>query len=68
MTRVTAWEGAHYVPLARRAHELWDELESEISRTLHLRTGGLFVGAPDEGIIAGSRQSALAARAMGSRR
>jgi sarcosine oxidase len=63
VTRVTAWEGAHYVPLARRAHELWDELERESGRSLFLRTGGLFVGAPDEEIIAGSRQSALAARA-----
>lgn len=63
VTRVTAWEGAHYVPLARRAHELWAELEGESGRTLHLHTGGLFVGAPDEEIIAGSRQSALAARA-----
>jgi len=63
VTRVTAWEGAHYVPLARRAHQLWDELERESKRTLHLRTGGMFVGAPNEEIVAGSRQSAVTARA-----
>jgi monomeric sarcosine oxidase len=63
VTRVTAWEGAQYVPLARRAHELWAELEQESGRSLFQRIGGLFVGAPHEEIVEGSRQSALAARA-----
>jgi sarcosine oxidase len=63
VTRITAWEGAQYVPLARRAHALWDELERESGRKLHLKIGGLFVGPPEDRIIAGSRESALAARA-----
>jgi sarcosine oxidase len=58
ITRATAWEGAQYVPLVRRANELWDALEQECKESLRARCGGLFVGFPDEYHVAGSRDSA----------
>lgn len=58
ITRATAWEGAQYVPLARRANELWDALEAESREVLRSRCGGLFIGLPDEYHIRGSRDSA----------
>ena len=54
VTRITAWEGAQYVPLAQRANVLSDLLEKESGMPLRLRTGGLFVGFPHETIIAGT--------------
>ncbi len=58
VTRVTAWEGAHYVPLAQRANALLDVLERESGMPLRLHSGGLFVGFPHETIIAGTLQCA----------
>lgn len=58
VTRVTAWEGATYVPLVQRANALWDELEVHAGSTLRRRIGGLFVGRPEETIIAGTIASA----------
>lgn len=58
VTRVTAWEGAEYVPLVQRANVLWDELEQQCGVVLRRRIGGLFVGRPEETIIAGSIASA----------
>lgn len=40
-------EGGEYVPLLRRAEELWRELESVSSRSLLTKCGGLTIGAPD---------------------
>ena len=54
VTRITAWEGAQYVPLAQRANVLFDLLEKEAGMPLRLRTGALFVGLPYETIIAGT--------------
>jgi sarcosine oxidase len=54
VTRITAWEGAQYVPLAQRANALFDLLEKESGMPLRLRTGGLFIGFPHETIIAGT--------------
>ena len=58
VTRLTAWEGAEYVPLAARANLLWDELEADWGRPLRLRTGGLFIGHAHETIVAGAIASA----------
>lgn len=58
ITRATAWEGAQYVPLVRRANELWDALADEAGAVLRARCGGLFIGHPDEYHVAGSRDSA----------
>lgn len=54
VTRATAWEGAPYVPLAARAHELWDLLEADSGRELRQRCGALLVGEPEEAIVSGT--------------
>ncbi|MFE0876384.1 N-methyl-L-tryptophan oxidase [Streptomyces smyrnaeus] len=41
-------EGASYVPLLRRAQQLWRELETASGRSLLTLCGGLTIGAPDE--------------------
>lgn len=46
--RQTLFEGSEYVPLARRALELWTDLETETGSALFQRTGGLCIG-PDDG-------------------
>lgn len=51
-------EGAAYVPLIRRAWELWRELERVSEQALVERTGGLMIGAPGSEIVAGSLASA----------
>jgi sarcosine oxidase len=44
ITRLAVGEGAAYVPLARRSHELWRELEAASGATLYRRTGALIIG------------------------
>jgi sarcosine oxidase len=56
--RETYFEHPLYVPLVRRAHELWRELE-ELSGTSLMRiNGGLMIGPPDGSVIAGTLRSA----------
>ncbi len=57
--REAYFEHPLYVPLVRRAYELWDELECEAGRTLFHRTGGLMIGPADGAIVAGARRSAV---------
>jgi len=45
ITRLAVGEGAEYVPLARRSHSLWRELELALGETLMLRTGEPMVTA-----------------------
>ncbi len=47
ITRLAVAEGAAYVPLVRRSHEIWRELEAETGETLMLQTGGLIIGEGD---------------------
>jgi|GEM_PF-80576 len=49
VTRQAIGEGDDYVPLARRSHELWREMEAQTGERLMLTTGGLFIGAPGLG-------------------
>ena len=45
-----AWrsrKGQPYVPLVRRSHEIWRELEAQTGETLMLQTGGLIIGEGD---------------------
>jgi sarcosine oxidase len=51
------------VPLARRANALWADLERTSGLTLRETVGGLFIGQPDDEIVARSRVSAIAAGA-----
>ena len=56
--RLAYFEDPAYVPLLRRAYELWRRLESDASRRLLQMTGGLMIGAPDSAVVAGSLRSA----------
>ena len=56
--RETYFEHPLYVPLVRRAHELWLELEKESGVSLMTITGGLMIGPTDGSIVSGSLRSA----------
>jgi sarcosine oxidase len=56
--RETAFEHARYVPLARRAYELWRRIEVDSESSLLHVTGVLFVGPADGPIVAGTLASA----------
>jgi sarcosine oxidase len=57
--RLAYFEHPSYVPLLRRAFELWRALEADSGqRVLHV-TGGLDVGAPGGEVFEGSRRSCL---------
>src|SRR5580658_6170326 len=56
--REAYFEHPLYVPLARRAYELWHELEQQSGRKLLRQTGGLMLGAPDGALVRGAQRSA----------
>ena len=51
ITRLAAGEGASYLPLVRRSHALWRELEALSGERLMQRTGGLIIGPRDGGTV-----------------
>src|ERR1700737_1056022 len=56
--RMAYFEHPNYVPLLRRAYELWEQTEAAANtRLLHL-TGGVFIGPPGGDLVAGSLRSA----------
>jgi sarcosine oxidase len=57
--REAYFEHPLYVPLVRRAYELWAELEGEAERPLFHRTGGLMIGPEDGALVSGARRSAI---------
>src|SRR6266852_7310358 len=56
--REAYFEHPLYVPLVRRAYELWAALEIEAGRSLFRETGGLMIGKPDSAVVAGATRSA----------
>ena len=56
--RLAYFEHPAYVPLLRRAYELWRSLEGATGRDLLRVTGGLMIGSPDSEVVAGSLRSA----------
>ncbi len=56
--REAYFEDPLYVPLVRRAYELWEALERDSGRTLWTRTGGLMLGAADSAVVTGALRSA----------
>jgi sarcosine oxidase len=56
--RLAYFEHPAYVPLLRRAYELWRRLESLTGRHLLQITGGLMIGPPDCEVVTGSLRSA----------
>jgi sarcosine oxidase len=57
--REAYFEHPQYVPLVRRAYEQWAALEAATGERLLVPTGGLMIGPPDGGLVAGARRSAL---------
>src|SRR5713101_9236656 len=56
--RLAYYEHPDYVPLLRRAWDLWRELERASGESLLTQTGGLYAGAPDGELMTGSLASA----------
>ena len=56
--RLAYFEDPAYVPLLRRAYELWRILEQQTGRRLLQITGGLMIGSPDSEVVSGSLRSA----------
>jgi sarcosine oxidase len=60
ITRLAVGEGDEYVPLVRRSHELWREIEEESSRRLLTQTGGVVIGGAESDFL--QRTQAIAVR------
>jgi sarcosine oxidase len=56
--RLSYYEHPSYVPLLKRAWDLWRELERDSGETLLTQTGGLYMGSPDGELVSGSLTSA----------
>lgn len=56
--REAYFESPEYVPLVRRAYELWREFEEISGRQLLRITGGLNVGRPESTFVTGALESA----------
>src|SRR3954466_1297300 len=56
--REAYYEHPLYVPLVRRAYELWAELEARVGEPLWKQTGGIMVGPEDGPLVAGASESA----------
>lgn len=57
--RLAYYEDPSYVPLLRRAYELWDQLERESGQRLFHQTGSIDMGPEDSDVFAGSLRSCL---------
>src|SRR5581483_707410 len=55
--RLAYFEHPSYVPLLRRAYELWRELEREYEQRLLHITGSLDVSRPDDFVFEGATRS-----------
>ena len=55
--RLAYYEDERYVPLLRRAFELWRELERKTGKTLMRLTGGLMMGNPEGELLTGVLRS-----------
>jgi sarcosine oxidase len=57
MIREAYFEGPCYVPLVRRAYDLWHALAAEAKTTLIEETGGLYSGHPNGELTPGMRRA-----------
>lgn len=60
ITRMAIGEGIEYVPLVRRSHELWRDIERDARTRLLYPTGGLVLGDRDDPFLERSRAVATA--------
>lgn len=58
--REAYFEHPAYVPVVRRAFDLWRELEQAVGRPLYRKTRGLTIGPEDGHLVRGARASAAA--------
>lgn len=58
--REAYFESPFYVPMVRRAWELWSQLEERSGRRLYRPTGGLTIGPPQGKLVSGFIESAEA--------
>ena len=58
--RLSYYEHASYVPMLKRAWDLWRDLERDSGETLLTQTGGLYMGPADGELVSGSLASARA--------
>jgi len=58
--REAYFEHPAYVPIVRRAFDLWRELERAVGRSLYVKTRGLTIGPEDGMLVRGARASAEA--------
>jgi len=58
MIRMAYYEHPDYVPLLRRAYELWRELEGASGQQLLFEVGGVYMGPPDGHVVAGATRAA----------
>jgi sarcosine oxidase len=58
ITRLAIGEGAAYVPLVQRSHQLWRNLERRASVELLTRTGGLILAHPESEFLAETQAAA----------
>ena len=57
MIRYTLQEHPSYVPLVRRAYQLWHELEDSAGETLMVTTGSVRAGPPDSPFFKGAKEA-----------
>src|SRR6185369_12846824 len=57
MIRMAYYEHPDYVPLLRRAYDLWRELQATSGQRLLEVTSGLYMGAPGRALVQGSLES-----------
>jgi sarcosine oxidase len=58
MIRLAYYEHPDYVPLLRRAYELWDELETASGEKVIYRTGGIYMGPAGGEVVGGCIEAA----------
>jgi sarcosine oxidase len=58
MIRLAYYEHPDYVPLLRRAYELWEELEAASGQRVLFKTGGVYMGREDGEVAGGALAAA----------
>jgi sarcosine oxidase len=58
ITRLALGEGTTYVPLVRRSHEIWREIERDAGTRLLNQTGGLVIARPGNAFLEETRAAA----------
>jgi sarcosine oxidase len=68
ITREAIGEGEAYVPLARRSHEIWRELEAEAGESLLHEVGSLIISRADDAVPRPGRTGFIARSLAAARR